>query len=63
MHFHDGLPFFVLIPTFLNAIISVSVIVSDAYAITDIDPMIPLKMANADINIWYQCISSILQHH
>ena len=35
----------------LNAIISESVIVSDAYAITDIDPTIPLKMANADINI------------
>ena len=29
--------------------------VSDAYTITDTDP-IPPKMANTDLSIWYRCI-------
>jgi len=39
----------------LNDIIIVSVMVSDAYTITDTDP-IPPKMAGTDI--WYQCITT-----
>ena len=41
----------------LNDIIIVSVMVSDAYTITDTDP-IPPKMADADLSIWYRCIPS-----
>ena len=41
----------------LNDIIIASVMVSDAYTITDTDP-IPPKMANTDLSIWYQCIPS-----
>ena len=39
----------------LNDIIIVSVMVSDAYTVTDTD-LIPPKMANNDISIWYWCI-------
>ena len=39
----------------LNDIIIVSVMVSDAYSITVIDP-IPPKMADTDLSIWYRCI-------
>ena len=39
----------------LNDIIIVSVMVSDAYTITDIDP-IPPKMVDTDLSIWYRCI-------
>ena len=39
----------------LNDIIIVSVMVSDAYTITDTDP-IPPKMADTDLSIWYRCI-------
>ena len=42
----------------LNDIIIVSVMVSDAYTITDTDP-IPPKMANTDISIWYRYIPTI----
>ena len=41
----------------LNDIIIVSVMVSDAYTITDTDP-IPPKMADTDLSIWYRCIPS-----
>jgi len=39
----------------LNDIIIVSVMVSDAYPITDTDP-IPPKIPDTDISIWYRCI-------
>ena len=39
----------------LNDIIIVSVMVSDAYTITNTDP-IPTKIANTDLSIWYRCI-------
>ena len=38
-----------------NNIIIVSVMISDAYTITDTNP-IPPKTANTNIIIWYQCI-------
>ena len=40
----------------LNDIIIVSVMVSDAYTITDTDP-IPSKMAATNVTFWYRCIS------
>jgi len=45
----------------LNDITLVSVMVSDTYTIIKTDP-IPPKMANTDINIWYQCIPNFNQH-
>ena len=39
----------------LNDIIIVSDMVSDAYTITDIDPIL-LNMADTDISIWHRCI-------
>ena len=51
MYFCNGLPFTVLTPHTSFIIVSVS----DAYTITNTDPMLP-KMANTDISIWYQCI-------
>ena len=39
----------------LNDIIIVSVMVSDAYTITDTNLILP-KMADTDISIWYWCI-------
>ena len=40
----------------LNEIVSVMVL--DAYTITDTDPITP-KMANTNISIWYLCIPSM----
>ena len=42
----------------LNDIIIVSVMVSDAYTITDTDP-IPPKMADTNLSIWYRCIPNV----
>ena len=39
----------------LSDIIIVYVMVSDAYTITDTD-LIPPKMADTDLSIWYRCI-------
>ena len=43
----------------LNDIIIVTFMVSDAYTISDTDP-IPPKMADTDISIWYRCVPNIL---
>ena len=42
----------------LNDIIIVSVMVSDAYTITDTDP-IPPQMADTNLSIWYRCIPNV----
>ena len=39
-------------------IIVVSDMVSDAYSITNTDPILP-KMADTDISIWYRCIPNV----
>ena len=39
----------------LNDIIIISVMISDAYTITDTNPIQP-KMADTDLSIWYWCI-------
>ena len=39
----------------LNDIVIVSVMVLDTYTLTDTD-LIPPKMADTDIGIWYRCI-------
>ena len=44
-----------MVYTFRSDIIIVSVMVSDAYTITDTDP-IPTNIANTDLSIWYRCI-------
>ena len=45
----------------LNDIKVVSFMVSAAYTITDTD-LIPPKMADTNISIWYQCISITWNH-
>ena len=42
----------------LNDIIIVSVMVLDAYIITNTDLM-PPKMADTDLSIWYRCIPRV----
>ena len=46
----------------LNDIIIVSFMVSDAYTITDTDP-IPPKMADTDPSIWYRCIPNVYNNN